>query len=431
MLQSLPLSGNAYNELYRGKIIPLKAGGELLIPDQLLELARNIQELTYDEIHILLIFGGGVQIDEMWKKHGHMEPRPKLDGLGVTTPEVLRDGVLPAYEHLRQQFRQLLPTMHIINPENVHCKRKDPKYGLVGEVESVDRLNLQSLSAVGFVGIDGEGQYLNLNGDDAIRTLASQYGSRFNEIIFLTAKGGVLDVDGNIVPLILRQDIARILAGEHPRIKVNGGMAKKVAETGEMLKHDSIRKIAYTNDLIGEITEWRGSGTLFIDENQLEFNGLGPAEKEILDAVNVDMVAKGFWRPRTEEELEELIRHHRLLRVTNSPLGGYSCIQRDKEYDEIAALWSGYIGNGLGKILVTDARERAKQERHKLFALTTQNEACRAFTAGGFINQGPLSEVQRSDRIRSLPQQLSSDQYDTTQRNPELFTWKPGQESGK
>ncbi|MDD4628418.1 MAG: hypothetical protein PHE68_03435 [Candidatus Peribacteraceae bacterium] len=429
MLQSFPLSGNAYKELYEGKTILLKVGGELLTPDQLPELARNIQELTADDIHVLLVFGGGVQIDEMWKRHGHTEPRPKLDGLGVTTSEVLNDGVLHAYKSLRQQFRTLLPTMNILDPEDVHCTRKDPKYGFVGDVEAVDRLNLQSLSAVGFVGMDGEGQHLNLNGDDVIRTLASQYGRDINEIIFLTFVGGVLDVDGQIVPLILRQDIDRILAGEHPRIKVNGGMAKKVAETGLMLEHDSISKIAYTNDLPGEITQWRGSGTLFVDERQLLFNGFGPAEEEIFEAVYADMVAKGIWRPRSEGELQELRDHRRLLRVTNSPLGGYSSIPRDKGYNEIAALWSGYVGNGLGKRLVADAQERAQRDRRKLFALTTQDDARRAFTKGGFTSHGPLSAVQFSDRIHSLPEQLSA--YDTERRDPELFTWRPEQKSEK
>lgn len=425
MLTAHQLSAKAYNELYCGKTILLKVGGEELTPEKLPQLIMTIQELTCDGIHVLLIFGGGIQIDEQWKAHGHTEPRPKLDGLGVTTPEVLRDGVLPAYKSLRQQFRKLLPTVHVLDPEDVHCRRKDPRYGLVGEVELVDNLDLQSLSSVGFVGMDHRKQHLNLNGDDVIRTIASQYGNRINEIIFLTSKGGVLDIDGQIVPLILRQDIPRILAGGHPRIKVGGGMAKKVAETGRMLEHDAIRKIAYTNNLVDEITQWRGSGTLFVDGDQLEFNGLGPAEAEIFDAVYREFMAQGKFRPRTEAEFRELKDHHRLLHVTNSPLGGYSRIPRDKGWDEIAAFWSGFIGNGLGQRLVKDACAQGELDRRTLFALTTEDDMRAAFTAGGFTGNGPLSMIQRSERIRSLPRQLSSDRYDTSKRDPELFTKLP------
>jgi len=425
MLTSHQLSANAYNELYRGKTLLLKVGGEELTPKKLPQLIMTIQELTCDDIHVLLIFGGGVQIDEQWKAHEHKESRPKLDGLGVTTPEVLHDGVLPAYESLRRQLHHLMPGMNILNPENVHCVRKDPKYGFVGEVDSVDHLDLQSPSAIGFVGTDREGQHLNLNGDDVIRTLAGEFGGRINEIIFLTEKGGVLDVDGNIVPLILRQNIPRILAGEHPRIKVNGGMAKKIAETGRMLEHDSIRKIAYTNDLVGEIIQWRGSGTLFVDGDKLEFNGLGQSEREIFTDVFQEHVGQGRFRARPSEEFAELMQHHRLLHVTNSPLGGYSRIPRDRGWHEIAAFWSGFIGNGLGKKLMQDVCEQGDRNRQKLFALTTQDDMRRAFLAGGFTGHGSLSEVQQSDLIRLLPAQLAPDRYDTTKRNPELFTRLP------
>ncbi|HLC66897.1 MAG TPA: hypothetical protein VJK52_04615, partial [Candidatus Nanoarchaeia archaeon] len=113
-------SAEAFHKLYGGKKILVKAGGAELAPHLLPLLAEQIRGLTRNDIHVTLVFGGGPQISAQWNAK-HQEKRPMKNGVGITTTDVLRDGVQPAYEEVRGRLLAVLPEMRVLEPHQVHA----------------------------------------------------------------------------------------------------------------------------------------------------------------------------------------------------------------------------------------------------------------------------------------------------------------------
>ncbi|MFH1670578.1 MAG: hypothetical protein ABIA92_03235 [Patescibacteria group bacterium] len=419
-----PPSALAYTDLYKGKSLLIKASGKELSAEKLPILAEGIRNLIRNGIHIVLVFGGGQQIDQEWDAR-HDQARPKVDGVGITNDEVLRDGVLPAYETLRNAIQKAIPEVEILPPSTLQCTLDEGK-GLVGLPVCFAGVDDIRNKAIGFVGEVG-GQQVNVNADNIVEALVSDSKSDFNEVIMLTETGGVLK-DHKLVPLILSEDIAQ--DGSHSIIKVTSGMKKKLASVKKMLP--LIGKVAMTSvaKLLQEIEEWKGSGTLSVDTNQVECTSILPEEEEVVRSVYREYVERGIFRPRSDEQFQEVLYHHFVLRIKNSPLGGFSLIGREQRWMELAMLWSGYLGNGIGESLASNWRKQFETSDAKaLFALSTpidpddldeQDKIVNRFTGFGMKHCGLLTEAKSV--IADLPPDLV--RYETHQRNPHLFVLK-------
>ncbi|MBU1123497.1 hypothetical protein KJ652_02810 [Patescibacteria group bacterium] len=425
-----PTQAQTYCDLYSGETILIKASGKEMLPNKLSALVDNIKSLIANGIHVIFVFGGGDQIDEEWHKT-HSEPRKKPDGVGETSEKVLNDGVIPAYTKLREQIESLLPELTVIDPSQIECDIDDSK-GLVG-IPTEFRIETPQDIAIGFMGHKDE-QQLNVNGDDQVRGLVKQFGDQINAVIMLTDIGGVVDDEGKRVNIILSHEMND--DGTHKRIKITGGMKKKL-KVGKQILPD-IGKFAMTTGslLQEEIESWRGSGTLCVQTDQLSCSPPNQREIEIFMQVYQDFVASGDFRNRTPNELQEIIDHHFILRIKNSPLGGFSLIPREEEYVEMSVLWSGYLNNGIGKILGEEAKRKFGEmaNARTLFALTTPKDhddvfenfeervkIIRRFLRYGFSMQGYLKDVRGSYQIK-LPKMLK--EYDVEKRNPLMFTYR-------
>ena len=412
MLNSIQREAQAYDTIYKGRTLVLKVSGAEIDGEDFPVLVSDIRFLTQKGVRIVLAFGGGDQISTHYGK-----PREKIDGVAVTTLEVLTQGVLPAYAEIRAKLEYALPEGICIEPEALRCDlHDDTRFGLVGMPKEIV-LPENDLSFVGFVG-DSEGQRVNVNADDIAMQIVRQYRAQIEEIIFLTSTGGIQDHNGQVVPLLTEKRIDKILRGQDDEITVDGGMLKKVREIRNALNVIAKVVMTKTSGLRDEIEHWMGSGTLSINGAMLTGSPIRDIEKPIFGRIYEQNVALGIFRPRTSEEIDELTAHHHMLRAGNSPLGGFSLIPKGA-WIELSTLWAGTIGNGLGQMLIDAAASEAGDR--KMYALSRADDAIRAFERNcNFHSLGKLSEALHP-RPNDVPEPLFA--YPGT-GNPRLFIKK-------
>lgn len=149
----------------------------------------------------VIIHGGGPMIDAELKRKNI--PSTFVDGYRVTTPEVMEvvEMVLTGTV-LRSVVRTLakvgLPAVGITGSDgallSIHLK-DGGKYGLVGEIASVNPAIIHSLINAGYLPVisptanNSDGQAINVNGDIAAGAIAG--AMKADQIIFMTDVAGI------------------------------------------------------------------------------------------------------------------------------------------------------------------------------------------------------------------------------------------------
>jgi acetylglutamate kinase len=414
MLNHIARESTAFNAIYNGKTVAIKFGGEEIQSPDFESAAADMRALSDNGTNIIGVTGAGAQINRHYGKE-----RKKIDGVAVTDKALMREGVLPAQAEVRERLLELMPDATVLDAEHVLCDlHSDPRFGLVGIPKHLilpDK-KLTFIRSIGKVQTPEGSIDTNVNADDIARLLVEQEHDRIEELMLLTPTAGVQDIHGNIAPLLTEKRIDRILQGEDPMIKANGGMLKKLIEVRKALEHVAKVVMTKSSGLREEIERWMGSGTLCIDSKQLSVSPMRYIEEPIFEEVNATCVEQKYWRPRNETQMNELKTFHRILRVKNSPLGGMSLVPRNG-WIELSALWAGCIGNGMGQLLLDSAMTEAG--KRKMYALCTNQDAVNAFSAHGkFQRLGKLKKLI-ADGSSAIPEHLK--EYQFTDRDPELF----------
>lgn len=371
-----------FNELYKGKTILIKLSGAEIADPNFEQAVRDIKALITDQVKIILVYGGGKQIDEAWQNNGHTEARPKKDGVGISSLKVMNDGVLPAHESILEKLKRYfedVDQVSFLETNQVKGKIKDfEKSGFTGEVTQVPLQEDKKLQVIGFVGENEAGEKLNINADEVVTKIIEQQKEKIIEVIFATQTGGIQDKKGEIVPIISDKKIPCILDNKHPQITVEGGMLKKLIEAQKTLQF--VDKVAITN-LVGiydEITKLSGSGTLLFNLDKAKVAPLN--NSEIFDLQYEEKINSEEWLARTEEKIEELKQNHFVLSINESPLGGYSLldkqIQIEDETKDVLSFecwWADTENNGIGVYLLQNAINVAKEKGKKLGLFTKRN----------------------------------------------------------
>lgn len=436
MFHSLRKPVDACLDQYRGTVVLLKISGKQLLQERIKQLVLDVKRLTREGIRFIIVFGGGEQIDQRWKQSHSEEKRPKAEnGEAITTSEI-RDYALDAYREICEKLRTLMPEVLIIDSGSVHSILKKGLQ-LTGEVQSIDLPDADGIVAVGFIGtVDKattaeapevqraleDDRRVNVNADGVSRVLALRDDVRLNikEVIMVTETKGVLDKKGNVVPVLTIDDVNKILAGVHPMIEAKDGMVKKLQECLLIAKKRGKAVMTDAGGIGTEIEQYKGSGTLIFDPVQCSLEPLTEMQEPIFDAVYAEHSGKpnSAFKTRSAEEIAALKRHHLLLDINGSPLGGLS-MQRHGEWTELGTFWSEPPGNGLGEIVLMKAIERVRKRGEKIFACALMPNAIRVFRkTGQFHDLGPLSQalVEHAD---SVPAHLIH--YPVKQRDPHLF----------
>lgn len=408
------------------------------------ELADQIRPLVRDHINFILVFGGGSIIDEQWKER-HGTDRPKLqDAYGRrTNRQQFTDAVHPAYEIISERIREYLPEFDVLPPEMVRCNlasRSPFDYrGLPNRV--INQFASHNI-AIGFEGQHWSGRNVNVNADLIAEHITRQAAGRINELILVTGPGGndpnkcgVIDCHDELVPIMLSGELRTNGTHESPYVSIEGGMRTKVASLLRALPDVGKAVITGRHQLRDEIEKPGGSGTMLVQQEQIECTPIHEDEAEIVRAVLTEHTRAGrLQTPQLHQELmDEAAQNHFVVRIKNSPIGGFSLVDRGKGWKELVALWPDKVSHAYGR-LISENWQRAFEESdgHTLYTLAMQA----AFDAQpgsvsinirstwdnyGMENLGHVSAVQKT-RANTLPAALS--EYETEKVDPHVLVMR-------
>jgi acetylglutamate kinase len=240
LIQALP-----YIRRFTGKTIIVKVGGlPMTDPDRARSLAKDVLLLHSVGIRVVLVHGGGPQIDEQMARQGIAVER--VGGLRVTDAEALDVVRMVLVGKIN---RELVSAVNALEPVAVGIAGEDgrllettavdPALGFVGKVERVRAGLLHALlddglvPIVSTVGADISGQPYNVNADDAARAIAIAMGAE--KLIYLTGTPGLLADPTDPVSLVHRLtavEARKCIADE----SVTGGMIPKLAACAEAVE---------------------------------------------------------------------------------------------------------------------------------------------------------------------------------------------------
>jgi acetylglutamate kinase len=245
----------------------IKVGGEIL-RSQLNQLAGALAFLHQVGLFPIVLHGAGPQLDDALAAAGI--EKQVIGGQRVTTPQVMSIARPVIYrENLRivESLDALGIRARSIQHGVFECDYEDrERLGLVGEVTAVHAESIrsaiagQALPVVSCLGETAGGQVLNLNADIAAKALV--LAVRPQKVIFLTATGGLLDQNGQVIPAInLATEYESLMSADW----VHSGMRLKLRQIKEMLDQLSLSSsvsITSAEHLTRELFTYGGAGTL-------------------------------------------------------------------------------------------------------------------------------------------------------------------------
>jgi acetylglutamate kinase len=258
----------------------IKVGGGLLQDEAaVLELAEALAELAKQDIHTLLVHGGGPQLSDVIIKDLHIKPHFKK-GIRYTdepTLELAKTVFGKLTENLVQTFNDSSVSVSTLDSTELFRAKRDPALGLSGtEVTAIEADEVKAamkkhsvLVLNSLASDDTSGGALNINSDTIFRALATELWP--HRMVSLTPTGGVLKpINGsNSLELISGIDI-RDIENLITDGTVSGGMALKLRELATVLSKletGSAISITKPSDLLLELLTDQGSGT-FIGKGQ-------------------------------------------------------------------------------------------------------------------------------------------------------------------
>ena len=240
LIEALP-----YIRRFTGKTLVVKVGGlPMTDPNRARSLAKDVLLLHSVGIRVVLIHGGGPQIDEQMERAGIAVQR--VDGLRVTDAKTLD---IVRMVLVGKTNRDLVAAINALEPVAIgvagedgrllEVEPVDERLGFVGRVTKVRGALLCDIHddglipVVSTVGADASAQPYNVNADDAARAIA--VAMQAEKIIYLTGTPGLLEdpADPNSLVHRLTADEARRRIADS---SVTGGMIPKLAACAEAVE---------------------------------------------------------------------------------------------------------------------------------------------------------------------------------------------------
>jgi len=199
LVQALP-----YIQKYAGKTIVIKYGGNAMINEQMkAAVIADICWLTVVGINVVLVHGGGPEINEMLTKIG--KETKFINGLRYTDAETMEIVQMVLAGKVNKDLvslfdKQGAKAIGLCGLDSGMIKAEklkgDVDYGLVGEITEIDTKPIIDLIRNGYIPVvstiaqSPDGTALNVNADTAAAKIATALGAE--KIILLTDVKGVL-----------------------------------------------------------------------------------------------------------------------------------------------------------------------------------------------------------------------------------------------
>ena len=266
-----------YIQQYSGKTVVVKYGGNAMTNDALKQaVMSDIVLLSLVGIRIVLVHGGGPEINAMLKKTGK-ESR-FVNGLRYTDEETMDIVQMVLCGKVNKDLVDLL---HLhkgkavglcgLDGHMIEAEQKDPELGLVGEITKVNPQMINDVLDKGYIPViftvasGGDGQVYNINADTAAARIAAEI--KAVNLILMTDIAGLLENKDDDSTLIHTVGVSEVPYLKRQGI-VSGGMIPKIDCCVEAVR----RGVSKANIIDGriphsiliELLTNEGAGTMII-----------------------------------------------------------------------------------------------------------------------------------------------------------------------
>ena len=270
LTQALP-----YIKRYTGKIVVVKYGGNAMINEQLKEqVMEDIVLLWLIGVKIVLVHGGGPEINEMMEKLG--KKAVFVDGLRVTDKEtvdivqmVLAGKVNKTLVNLLEMKGGKAMGISGMDGRLIESKIKDERLGYVGSITKIhnnpviDLLEKGYIPVISTLGCDKEGNTYNINGDTAAAYIAGALNAE--RLIMMTDIAGILrdkDDPSTLIAEVTIDEAKKL----HEEGIISGGMIPKVDCCVEAI-HKGVKNVVIMDgrvphSILMELLTDEGAGTM-------------------------------------------------------------------------------------------------------------------------------------------------------------------------
>ena len=285
-----------YIRLYKGKTFVIKAGGAVFGEvARTRALIEQIAILHHLGIRVVLVHGGGPQLDEMQRSLG-IEPRmvrgrrvtddKSIDATTMVLNGLINTRILAACRELGIDAVGLSG----VDAGLVRANRRPPvkvdgesvDYGFVGDIVSIDttvlrkQLDAGLMPVVSPVSSDDSGVVLNINADTVAASIGAALGAE--KLILCTGAPGILERRDDPRSLVSYTDLAGLRRLEQSG-SLEGGMLPK-ASAIEAAIRGGVRRvhvISYDarDSVLAEVFTNEGTGTMIV----ADIKALTPAEQ--------------------------------------------------------------------------------------------------------------------------------------------------------
>lgn len=257
------------------KICVVKYGGAAMVEKDLKNgFARDIALMKQVGINVVVVHGGGPQIDKELKKFNIQ--RNFVDGIRVTDRNTIEVVANTLNDLVNKEIVSLINSNggnsiglaknnnNLIRVKKLTSEKID--YGYVGEIIDIDSnylydlMNSNYIPVIAPLGFDENNDIYNINADSAASAIASNLAAE--KLIFLTDQNGVLDQKGNLISSLNFNEIENLISSN----VITGGMLPKIKACLNSLKNNV--KMAHIVDgriqhsVLLEIFTNEGIGTL-------------------------------------------------------------------------------------------------------------------------------------------------------------------------
>ena len=257
------------------KICVVKYGGAAMVEKDLKNgFARDIALMKQVGINVVVVHGGGPQIDKELKKFNIQ--RNFVDGIRVTDRNTIEVVANTLNDLVNKEIVSLINSNggnsiglaknnnNLIRVKKLTSEKID--YGYVGEITDIDSnylydlMNSNYIPVIAPLGFDENNDIYNINADSAASAIASNLAAE--KLIFLTDQTGVLDQKGNLISSLNFNEIENLISSN----VISGGMLPKIKACLNSLKNNV--KMAHIVDgriqhsVLLEIFTNEGIGTL-------------------------------------------------------------------------------------------------------------------------------------------------------------------------
>jgi len=293
-------SAAPYVRLYKGKVFVIKAGGAVFANiDSTRVLIEQIAILHNLGIRVVLVHGGGPQLDEMQRSLG-IEPnmvggRRVTDSQSIDVTTMVLSGLINT--RILASCRELgVDAIGVsgVDAGLVRARRRPPvdvdgtsvDYGFVGDVVGIDVSVLQKQLEAGLMPVvsplsaDETGCVLNINADTIAARIGAALGAE--KLILCTGAPGILEDVNDPGSLVSYTDLGGLARLQAAGSFAAGMLPKATAIEGALrggVRRVHVISYKVPDSLLAEIFTNAGTGTLIV----ADIAALTPAEQQAGD----------------------------------------------------------------------------------------------------------------------------------------------------